>query len=360
MKSTIVYRLESIHYRGENIGNDWTFYFRTHAGLTRLESSLKVGEMNQVLRTIGLVDVEDQEELTDTWWVSVIEKDKAQDDRAVSSRYVVPLLIEPGAEFMRTISVDVSDTGRLGRNDRATLDFEILAYVLEPDQQTPALDASPVPADPKPDIEFPTDTAGNFPSQFEAIADGVNPKSVPVTAQLEAILTTGKTGNSQQDAALILFRDAFTSRYSPSHVTPEIALYRIANTEGIPFWSSQNSSQGLRSQSRIIDALNDAIPPQGGKSPSFQRRRNELIHELLDSKFTGEFGSAATALADLIITLTEDRPERTSISRDIYIRTEEINWFSGVWRRAFFIEPTPFSGPDQYIWLVVWTDGWEE
>ena len=360
MKHTVVFRLESIHYRGEAVGNDWTFYFRTLAGLTRIDSSIQPQEADRTPRVIGIAEVENTEEITDTWWVSVIEKDMTQDDRAVSSRHQVPLFIEPGAEYMRTISVDVADTGRIGRNDRATLDFEIIALVLDANEETPDLIASPTPQDPGPDIEYPTDTAGSFPHQFEAIAEGVNPRSVPVVASLEAILTTDKTGSSQRDNALVHFREAFTNTYPLPHLVPEIALYRIANAEGKLFWSSQNSSQGLRSQARIINALNDAIPPQGGKSPAFQRHRNALVTELLEPKFTGDFGAAATALANIILSLTTDRPERTSVNRDVYVRTEELNWFSGIWRRAFFVEPTPFSGPDNDIWLVVWTDGWSE
>ena len=359
MAQTIIYQVENFQYRGEGIGNDWLFYIRTQAGLAHFESSIRPGENDVTTRVIGILE-EESEEITDTWWVSVIEKDAGQDDRAASSKHIISLSVEPGNAYERMISVEVADTGRLGRNDKAVLDFHLLAYVLEDNEEVPTMDAEIIPPDPKPDIEYPTETAGSMPAQFPAIADGSNPKSVPVTAQLYANLTRGVAGKSPREDVLARFLNAFSSSYHPADFIPQISLYQISNEEDLSFWSSQNSSMGLRTQQRIINALNDAIPPLGKQTSRFERHRYELAGRLLAEKFAGEFGPAATALADLIMELTEDRPRRVSIGRDLYTRSEELNWYTGVWHNAFFIEPTPFSGPDKSIWLVVWSDGWEE
>ena len=359
MAHTIIYQVENFQYRGEGIGNDWHFYIRTQAGLARFESSIRPGENDIITRVVGIVEVE-QEEITDTWWVSVIEKDASQDDRAASSKHIISMAIESGNAYERLISVEVADTGRPGRNDKAVLDFHLLAYILEENETAPPLDAEIIPPDPKPDIEYPSEIAGRMPAQFPAIADGSDPRSVPVTAQLKAQLVRGASGKSSREDVLNRFLNAFSSSYHPPDFTPQISLYKISNVEGLSFWSSQNSSMGLRTQGRIIDALNDAIPPLGKQASRFERLRYDLTGRLLADKFSGEFGPAATALADLIMELTEDRPRRVSISRDLYTRSEELNWYTGVWHNAFFIEPTPFSGPDKSIWLVVWSDGWEE
>ena len=356
----VVYRVERIHYGGDAVGNDWTFYFNTAAGLTRFGSSLGLGETVESRRVVGVFEAKDGDQVTDAWWVSVIEKDFTQDDRAVSSRHLVPIVIEAGRSYTRTINVEVADTGRLGRKDRAMLDFEISAEILHAEQPAPALEAERVPREPGPDIEEPTETAGEFAASFRAIADGVNPKSVPVEASLEVLLQPGDVSSNAHGGALSQFLENFSSSMAPSHFDSQIALYRVANPEGIRFWSSQNSSRGLRTQARIMEALEQALPAQGSTQSNFERRRGALVPVLLESRFAVQFGPAANALAALIISLTEDRPERVAINRDIYTRTSALNWFSGVWHHAFFVEPTPFSGPDAFIWLVVWSDAWEE
>ena len=358
MNLHIVYRLESVRYRGEGVGNDWHFYFRTQAGLTRLDSGIRLDDTSRPLKVIGIHTAQANTELTDTWWVSVVENDFFQDDRAASSKHVVPIYVEPGVEITRTITVEVTDTGRIGQSNRAWLDFEIVAAVLNPDQPLPELEAIPQEADP--DIERPTTTAGAFPDRFEAIADGVDPRSVPVVAHKVLQLERGVTPADNREERLLQFLEHFSNHHAPAHTPPSIALYRIENPDGILFWSSQNGSMGMRTQARIMDAVNEAIPAQGGGNPTFVRGKHTLVVELFGNTFAGTFGAAAAALAEVVMELTEDRPERTSINRDLYTRTSQLDWYSGMVTRAFFIEPTPFSGPDRDIWLVVWTDPWEE
>ena len=232
--------------------------------------------------------------------------------------------------------------------------------VLGPDEKVPTLDATLLPPDANPDIERPVLTAGEFPAQFEAVAEGVNPRSVPVIAERTSHLKLGETGSTDRDEILARFLKNYSSTYGPQHFVPEIALYKIRSEKGDPFWSSQNSSMGLRTQQRIMRALDKALPVQGGGSPAFHRARHAIIAELLQYKFASEFGPAATALADLIMELTEDRAHQASISRDLYSRETSLDWFSGVWNRAFFVDQTPFSSPDREAWLVLWSDAWEE
>ena len=362
MPFKILYHLDRVHYRGESIGSDWTFYIHTAAGLSKLEAKVHPGENHYRGWVVAVhpVDGEEGAELIDTWWVSAVEKDQAEDDFGVTSRFRVPLILEHGVEMMRTMTAEVVDTGRNGRRDVAQLDFKVAALVLDSDSPQPDLDATPVPRDARPEIEYPFATAGEFPTRFNAIADGVDPKSVPVMAHKVVELKLGEEPNNPRDQILARFLENFTYDVRPSGISPKIALYQISNRDGIRFWSSQNSSMGIRSQARIIDALNRAVPPLGGGTPRFERGRHNIVSLLLQPKFAGEFGPAATALADLIMVLTEIRPERVSISRDLFTRTVELNRFSGIWTNAFFVEPTPFSGPDPDVWLIVWTDAWEE
>ncbi len=360
MDVDIVYRLDRIHYRGEAVGDDWTFYFQTPAGLSEMQSSVGTGETDSTQRVIGVRQAQEDDEVSDTWWVSVIEADFVTDDRAVSSRHVVPYIVHPGAHYSRTISVEVTEAGVLGQPNTATLDFELRAEILDPGDPTPPLDVTLLPPDADPDIEHPTVTAGECPQQFTAIAEGVGPSDVPVTAEKEIELDRGVAGTNQREEALAEFLTHFASDLGPFRFVPRIALYRVANPDGIEFFSGQNSSMGQRSQANIIEALNDAIPVQGGGSPTFEREDHAIVPDLLNHKQAGEFGAAATALAALIMELVDSQPERATVARHLFTRETDLDSFSRVWNHAFFVEPTPSSDPSPDLWLIVWSDAYEE
>lgn len=360
MTLNIVYRLNRVEYRGESVGDDWTFYLHTPAGLAQMQSSIGPGEADQTQRVIGVREAEEEDDVVDTWWVSAIEEDFVQDDRAASSLHLVPLIITPGAVFMRTVNVEVAEAGVPGINNTAVLDFEILAFVLDPGDPVPPLDVTLLPHDADPDIELPTVTAGECPQQFDAVAEGVGLAEVPVTAGRVIELERGAAGSNSLEEALAGFLMHFASDLGPQTFVPKINLYRISNPDGTEFWGGQNSSMGQRSQNQIIEALDDAIPVQGGGSPTFERAPRAIVSQLLDNKFTGEFGSAATALAELIMALVETQPERNSVARDLFTRETDLDDFTRIWNHAFFVEPTPFSGPDPDVWLVVWSDAYEE
>ena len=360
MTLNIVYRLNLVEYRGESVGDDWTFYLHTPAGLAQMQSPIGPGETDQTQRVIGVREAQEDDEVVDTWWVSAIEADFVQDDRAASSRHLVPLIIAPGAVFMRTINIEVVEAGVSGINNTAVLDFEILAFVLDPDEPVPPLDVTLLPPDADPDIELPTVTAGECPEQFDAIAEGIGLSEVPVTAERVIELDRGAAGGNPLEEALAGFLTYFASDLGPRTFVPKISLYRISNPDGVEFWGGQNSSMGQRSQTQIIEALNDAIPVQGGGSPTFERATRAIVSELLNNKFTGEFGSAATALAELIMALVETLPERNTVARDLFTRETDLDGFTTTWNHAFFVEPTPFAGPDPDVWLVVWSDAYEE
>jgi len=360
MSLNIVYRLNRVEYRGESVGDDWTFYLHTPAGLAQLQSSIGPGETDPTQRVIGVREAQEDDDVVDNWWVSAIEDDFVQDDRAVSSRHLVPLIVTPGAVFMRTVNVEVVEAGVSGVPHEAVLDFEILAFILGPDEPVPPLDVTVLPPDADPDIELPTVTAGECPQQFDAVAEGVGLTEVPVTAERMIELERGSAGSNPLEEALADFLMQFASDLGPQTFVPKIGLYRIANPDGIEFWGGQNSSMGQRSQTQIIEALNDAIPVEGGGSPTFERAPYAIVSELLNNKFAGEFGAAATALAELIMALVETQPERNAVARDLFTRETDLDGFTRIWNHAFFVEPTPFAGPDPDVLLVVWSDAFEE
>ncbi|MDH5521368.1 MAG: hypothetical protein OEZ14_12640, partial [Acidimicrobiia bacterium] len=325
-----------------------------------MQSNLGIGETDSTQRVIGVRQVHQDDEPLDTWWVSVIEADFVQDDRAVSSRHVVPLAIQPGVQFMRTISVEIAEAGVTGHANTAVLDFVVRAEVLVPNEPAPSLDVTLLAPDADPDIEHPTVTAGDCPAQFTAVAEGVGPSEVPVTAELVVELDRGAAGSNPREEALAGFLTHFSSDLGPFNFVPKIALYRISNPDGIEFFCSQNSSMGQRSQANIIEALNDAIPVEGGGSPTFDREDDAIVPNLLNSKLTVEFGPAATALAALIMELVDTQPERTTVARHLFTRETELDWFTQVWNDAFFVDPTPFSDPSPDIWLIMWSDAYEE
>lgn len=114
---------------------------------------------------------------------------------------------------------------------------------------------------------------------------------------------------------------------------------------------------GRRNQLALVDAFAEAAPPASGVPLEFEVRASLLV-ELLAHADTSDLRPKAQALAELIAALVTQHPERAPVERSVYVRTATIDAHAGEWTRALFIDPTPFAGPDERLWMVAWTDAW--
>ena len=120
---------------------------------------------------------------------------------------------------------------------------------------------------------------------------------------------------------------------------------------------------GQRNNRTIVGSFAAAAPPVGvpiyAELGGFEQRSSLLV-ELLGDANAVELGPTAEALAELIAALVIEAPEHATVEREVYVRTTLIGEISGEWCSAFIVDPSPYSGPDELAYLVVWTDSWTE
>src|SRR5690606_68598 len=91
-----VYELTHVARSGENVGDDWTFYVHTGAGLVCLEGGVHADSRPQVIgvrtRPAPRAEVEFDREL---WWASATERDRSASEHGASLFMPVWLPLEP-------------------------------------------------------------------------------------------------------------------------------------------------------------------------------------------------------------------------------------------------------------------------
>lgn len=359
----VVYRLARITHTGDGVGDDWTIYLHTGAGLVRVASRVVPAGDDPRERVIGVREVEIGAPVTfanESWWVSATEHDSKFPDRGAGLYTPVALPLEPEAEVWRSLVLEVAESG--GSPDtsrRAELRVDLYARVeLAGDVPAPKLDA--VPLAPDADVPRPTRTAGELPEAFTVDLHGVGfDVMVPVTARRKHDVSLLAGADSPIAEALRTFLKHHTNTRPPASFTPRAVVYELSNAAHAPFWIGDNSSMGHDNHALLIAAFAAAAPPLGSESEGFEVQPSLLRH-LLAYKHTIELGPAAAAIAGLVAALTTEHPEQSTVERAFFMRTSIIDDISGEWTYVTFIDPTPFSGPEASAWMLVWTDAWVE
>lgn len=206
---------------------------------------------------------------------------------------------------------------------------------------------------------------------FETTLEAVDEDALPVVGQ--RVLMLGHTDrhadghdvvpDDARAAALAKFFDLVSLGVEPACYEPRAAIYELRNLAGVPFWVGRNSSMGQRNNRRIIESFAATSPPVGvpisAEMGGFEERHSLLV-ELLGDANAVELAPQAEALAELIAALVIEPPEHATVEREAYVRTALIGEISGEWCTGFIVDPSPYSGPDEFAYLVVWTDSWTE
>ena len=360
----IIYELTHVARTGENVGQDWTFYVHTGAGLVCLDVGVDADPRPRVIgvctRPAPRAEVEFDREL---WWASATEHDLAVPEHGASLFTPVWLPLEPGLEVHRSLELDVTEAPQQSTHTRRThLRLDVRARIEQVgDTPAPALDVTPLV--PNATVPRPELTAGELPEHFMAELEGIEIDNLPVIGERVLLLDRNHVDGDPGAAALAHFLTHFAGGFLPAWYEPRAALYELRNPDDQPFWIGHNSTMGQRNDRRIIEAFAQLSPPLGapiaGDLDGFEERSSLLV-ELLGDAHTVELEPSAKAIAQLIAALTSQHPERATVEREVYVRTAMIDEHSGEWTRAFIVDPSPFSGPDKMAWLVVWTDAWTE
>jgi hypothetical protein len=351
----IIYELTHVARSGEDVGRDWTFYVHTGAGLVCFSAGVDAGRRTRVLgvRTRAELELASGAAFErELWWASV-----KGPEQGTSLFTPVWLPLEPGLEVHRSLELDVA---RLGGRTHLRLD---LRARIERVGDTPAPTLDVTPMRPNAAVPRPEQTAGELPERFVAALEGVEVDKLPVVGERVLLLGRNHIDGDPGADALSYFLTHFAGGFLPAWYEPRAALYELRNPDDQPFWIGHNSTMGQRNDRRVIEAFAQLAPPLG--TPIFDElggfeERSSLLVELLGDAHTAELEPSAKALAQLIAALTSQHPERATVEREVYVRTALIDEHTGEWTRAFIVDPSPFSGPDESAWLVVWTDAWTE
>lgn len=211
---------------------------------------------------------------------------------------------------------------------------------------------------PKPDLPEPEETPATLPQSFAAELEGVD-AMVPVTATLHTLVEYGEAGASPLAELLASFLVRNTGNPILTGQVARAAIYELRNVDDQPFWGGENSSMGQQNQQVLIDAFAEAAPPLGDGGEGFVTEPSLLLR-LLRDKTTVELAPTAESIAELIAALIQEYPAQARVERRVFVRTSIIDDMSGEWTHAFFVDPTPLSGPDTSLWMVAWTDAWTE
>jgi hypothetical protein len=356
-----------VAYQGENIGNDWSFYLHTGAGLVRLSSKLAHGRDDGRAQVIGVRGVSPAPAAPATavrferelWWVTAIERDIGRDDHGISMLMPVVVPLEPGVRVQRVLDVDVRESRRRGRV--AKLRFDLQAQVERGDQPAVQLDGTLIPA-----VEpSPWATAGRLPDRFTAEVEGLDGSTMPVTGERRILTDRNYAGDDPCSEAFVDFLVRHSGDFMPRWFTPQIALYELRNPNGRRFWAGEDSTPSRRNHQKIVDGFATASPIPAGLGAARQLRptvsfepRSSMLDSLLMPKLAGEVAQSASTIAELIAALTARHPEYAPVARRLYVRTVAMDEHSGELTRVMFIDPTPFAGPDMALWMIAWTDAW--
>lgn len=359
----IVYELSGVSYSGASVGHDWTFHIHTGGGLVRFESNVRRGSEDGRVRVLAVHEVEAPDDapgfVHERWWVSAIERDAEFPDRGAGLSTPVAIALEAGAEVWRTLEFEVVEQTAVDEfRNAARLRCELRARVeLASEQPAPVIDAQPLALDA--DVPRPSQTAGELPESFDVELEGVGAGTLAVVATRRVLLELGEAADEPVAQVLAGFLANRVGGFAPAWYEPRIALYELRNVDARPFWSDPNSSMGQRNHERVIAALAAAAPPLGSESTPFELQASLLLR-LFEFESTAQLGAAAASIAALVATLIEQHPEQAQVERQWYLRSSTIDDFSGEWTHVFFVDPTPFGGPDIHLWMVVWTTTWTE
>lgn len=196
----------------------------------------------------------------------------------------------------------------------------------------------------------------NLPRSFTALAGGVG-QSVEVQADAFVAVARGQAPPAPVSAleqAALDFLELNTNPEAPAGRVPALSIYRVSSPAGLEVWSSPHSAMGLQTQVQALHGLSGVL--QGARGAGRFAELGALVGEVLGGHGVRRFARAAENLAALITPLLHDDVEHAVIDRRLFGRSDELGACSALRTRAFFVDPTPFRGPESWFHLVVWTE----
>ncbi|MCB0364582.1 MAG: hypothetical protein H6624_08865 [Bdellovibrionaceae bacterium] len=207
--------------------------------------------------------------------------------------------------------------------------------------------------------------ANKLPTSFSFTGEGVG-GNVKVVANVLYSLEQGGVPTPDADKLellLLKFLDLQTGGGAPGFFTPNLSLYKLTPVKaGEKLWIGRNSSMGWRSIKMILADLEKQLPwPAANLCESFSTEYSteSVAKELIADKGLEKIVPAAENLAAIY---KEFRKEGHGYGMNdpLFTRGCQIDSFTGASYHVFFVDRTPYSAPETEVYMVLYTDAYEE
>lgn len=196
-----------------------------------------------------------------------------------------------------------------------------------------------------------------LPATIPAEAQGVY---APVPVVLERVVSTREPALTPWEQQVRQQLARFGRQQSPlgllpPGLQPEAALYRVQGVDA--HWVFDPRTDGL-----LLPYLDSVLEVSPWGCVPFQAplfRASDLLTFSLEGRRALAMAAAADGLSDLLVSLgTAD----AGTWQPVYERACDLDdeGFNRLNTFVFFVDPTPFSGPDTESWLVVLRTGYSE
>lgn len=169
-----------------------------------------------------------------------------------------------------------------------------------------------------------------------------------IPVQLTTVATANRTQSTgSHGPALKALLDSL-----PELDSPQATLLRMANRAGQTFWIGSNSSMGQISEEILYGHFDDTLNTPGMRCELLAPRPS-LLQELLGQADGNELLAGTQALVNLIRLLTDpNETQRPVIDRPVLFKQcmGDQQWTNTT---VFYVDPSPFSGPETHAFAVV-------
>ena len=114
---------------------------------------------------------------------------------------------------------------------------------------------------------------------------------------------------------------------------------------------------GRDSQQTVLASMLSQMPEEGDGCTGVEAGGYDMVNAFLEDAPTNKFGPMATVLATIVERLGHGEEQ---LNRRYYSRGCELDSWSGSTYLVFFIDPNPFSSPDDHATFFVYRSGWSE
>lgn len=130
-----------------------------------------------------------------------------------------------------------------------------------------------------------------------------------------------------------------------------VALFEVKGDQ--KFWLGSSSSMGTRSLERMVGLMASNLTPERADRCGSMTKEESLLSHLFEGANATELAVGTGGLASLVTGLVSEGGESVRIERPVYVMGCVLDSFTYQTFSVFFVDPTPFRGPDENSYVVL-------